>query len=191
MSNHPTNPDRGPDHVPDRAEINRRNAQHSTGPVTPGGQKRSLMNGLRHGLYSREVVLPGEDRDAYDDFLARLRTDLQPKGMVEDELVVRASELWWRLGRAAAIEAGLLNPDWSRDPRAQRRLSGGGPLVDTFRVAIDDTDTLDRLGRYEARLERALSRTLNTLTKMQDTRRKYAREMNRKSRTSKNSTIEK
>lgn len=156
-------------------EANRANAQHSTGPRTPDGQARSAFNGLRHGLFARDVVLPGEDRAAYDDFLKRLNADLRPVGMVEKELLNRAAALWWRLGRTAAIEAGLLNPDWSNDPRAARRLTGGGPLVDAFRVALDDTRTLDVLGRYEGRLERALTRTLATFSRVQEARLKKQR----------------
>lgn len=158
--------------TPRQIEANRLNAQRSTGPNTPGGRARSAFNGLRHGLYAREVVLPGEDREAYDCFLVRLKADMHPRGAVERGLLNMIADLWWRLGRSASIEAGLLNPGWSLDPRAEQRLSGGGPLVDTFRVALDDTKTLDALSRYEGRLERALARALNTFANMQNTRLK-------------------
>ncbi|MFC1673976.1 hypothetical protein ACFL12_07520 [Pseudomonadota bacterium] len=182
-----------PTTTPAQIAANRRNAQRSTGPRTDAGKARSSFNGLRHGLYARDVVLPGEDRAAFDDLLDRLAADLAPEGAVEDELVRTAASLWWRLGRSAAIEAGLLNPGWSEDPRAQNRDTGGGPLVDTFRVALDDTKTLDCLGRYEARLGRALSRTLSTLERMQAARRRRALEQKsgRKSQPSKSRGIEK
>lgn len=166
--------------TPRQIEANRANARHSTGPATPGGQARSAFNGLRHGLFAREVVLPGEDRAAYDNFVRKLNADLRPRGVVEKELLNRAAALWWRLGRTAAIEAGLLNPDWSNDPRAARHLTGGGPLVDAFRVAIDDTKTLDRLGRYEGRLERALTRTLTTFSRLREARLKEQRKRSEK-----------
>ena len=134
----------------------------------------STFNALKHGLYARTVVLPGEDRAAYDELLTNLRRDLKPVGQLEDGLVARAADLWWRLGRTAAIEAGLLSPAWSGDPRAERRLSGGGPLVDGFRVALDDTKTLDQLGRYEGRLERALARTLRLVKDAQTARLRAA-----------------
>ena len=87
---------------------NRENAQRSTGPKTPGGKARSAFNGLNHGLFARDVVLAGEDREAYDALLDAMFTDLAPQGDVEEGLARRAADLWWRLGRTAAIEAGFL-----------------------------------------------------------------------------------
>lgn len=162
--------------TPEQIAANRANARKSTGPTTDRGQGHSAFNALRHGLFARDVVLPGEDRALFDDLLASLRADLKPKGRLEESLVARAADIWWRLGRSAAIEAGLLNPDWSSDPRAAYRASGGGPIVDTFRVALDDTKTLDQLGRYEGRLDRALARTLDLLDRAQS-RRKRAEEV--------------
>ena len=52
-------------------EANRRNAALSTGPKTPEGKAASSKNALKHGLTAVEVLLPNEDRDAYD---ARLQT---------------------------------------------------------------------------------------------------------------------
>jgi hypothetical protein len=55
----------------DAFEANRRNAAHSTGPKTPEGKAASSKNALKHGLTATEILLPHEDRDAYD---ARLQT---------------------------------------------------------------------------------------------------------------------
>ena len=50
----------------DRAEINRRNAQKSTGPRTPEGKARSRFNAVKHGCRARLPILPGEDPEAYE-----------------------------------------------------------------------------------------------------------------------------
>ena len=47
-----------------RAERNRRNAQHSTGPRTPEGRACSAQNATKHGLYAKSLVIRGEDPDA-------------------------------------------------------------------------------------------------------------------------------
>lgn len=155
---------------PRQIAANRLNAAKSTGPASAAGGARSSFNALHHGLFAKDVVLPGEDRAAYDELFASLCADLSPVGPMEQGMVKRAADIWWRLGRTAAIEAGLLSPDWSGDPRAEHKRTGGGPLVDGFRIAMDEAETLDRLGRYEARLERALARTLGLFTRMRDSR---------------------
>ena len=161
-----------PPHARRRVEANRLNAQHSTGPQSDGGKSRSSYNSLKHGLYARDVGLPGEDLEAFDGLLTSMMAELKPQGRAEEGLLRRAADIWWRLGRTAAIEAGLLNPAWSIDPRAERTYTGGGHIVDGFRVALDETKTLDQLGRYEARLERALKRTFDLLFQMQAQRRR-------------------
>jgi len=175
---------------PRQIAANRRNAAHSTGPTGVGGAARASYNALRHGLYTKDVVLVGEDRAAYDELLASLKTDLHPGGPVEEGLVRRIADIWWRLGRMAAIEAGLLSPDWSGDPRAAHKITGGGPLIDGFRVALDEAATLDRLGRYEGRLERALARTMGLFSRMRDGRLRGARK-NAKKRPQKTQPFEK
>jgi hypothetical protein len=45
---------------------NQANACHSTGPRTPGGKFAVRLNAFRHGFLARDVVLPGEDADAFE-----------------------------------------------------------------------------------------------------------------------------
>lgn len=47
-----------------RAEINRQNAQKSTGPRTEEGKARARRNALRHGLRAETLALPNEDAAA-------------------------------------------------------------------------------------------------------------------------------
>jgi hypothetical protein len=47
-----------------KAHANRRNALKSTGPKTPEGKAAVRLNALRHGLLSKEPLLPGEDEEA-------------------------------------------------------------------------------------------------------------------------------
>src|SRR5829696_4299585 len=45
-------------------QANRRNALMSTGPKTPQGKAAARHNALRHGLLSREMLVPGEEEAA-------------------------------------------------------------------------------------------------------------------------------
>jgi hypothetical protein len=43
-----------------QAEANRQNAKKSTGPRTPAGKAVVALNGMKHGLLSRESLVKGE-----------------------------------------------------------------------------------------------------------------------------------
>jgi hypothetical protein len=84
--------------TPSRAEINRRNAQMSTGPRSPSGKQRVKFNALKHGLRAKTIVLPGEE----GTFNARLDAwtiDLQPRGEADRFLVARAVGVSLQLDR--------------------------------------------------------------------------------------------
>ena len=88
---------------------NRANALRSTGPKTPEGKAVVRLNALQHGLLAREVVLPGEDADAFEDLWNRVRTSLSPEGPVEEFLVDRVVNGMWRLRRSERAETALLH----------------------------------------------------------------------------------
>jgi hypothetical protein len=89
---------------------NQANARRSTGPKTPKGKAVVRLNALRHGLLTRDLVLPGEDADAFEDLLNQIRADLLPVGPIEELLADRVVNTLWRLGRLARAETALF--DW-------------------------------------------------------------------------------
>jgi hypothetical protein len=93
-----------------QAAANRVNARHSTGPKTQKGKAAVRLNALRHGLLTLDVVLPGEDADAFEDLLNQVRADLSPVGPIEELLADRVGYFMWRLGRLARAETALF--DW-------------------------------------------------------------------------------
>ncbi len=88
-------------------QANRRNALESTGPKTPDGKAAVRLNALKHGLLSRETLLPGEDEEALRELGKRLRDELQPVGELENLLVDRIISAYWRLRRLGRVEAGI------------------------------------------------------------------------------------
>jgi hypothetical protein len=92
----------------DRAEVNRANAQHSTGPKTDSGKQRSSLNALRHGLTSRIVVMPNEDLEAYQAHLQTFLDEYQPQGATKAHLVQILADTSWRQNRIVAVEANVL-----------------------------------------------------------------------------------
>jgi hypothetical protein len=90
-----------------KAEANRENALKSTGPKTPEGKSAVRHNALKHGLFSEQVLLPGEDEDAFRELSEHLRAELQPVGYMESLLVERIIAAYWRLLRLGRVEAGI------------------------------------------------------------------------------------
>jgi hypothetical protein len=88
-------------------EANRRNAQKSTGPITPEGKLRSRRNAVRHGLTAETVIGALEDAEDYKTFEAAIIADYDAQSAIERELVLRLASLLWRLRRATTIETGL------------------------------------------------------------------------------------
>ena len=76
-----------------------------TGPNTPEGKARSSANAIKHGLTSRHVVLPGENRAEFDALVARLIEEHQAKDTLEIEIIHEIAGCIWRLDRARKAES--------------------------------------------------------------------------------------
>lgn len=90
-----------------RVEANRRNAQLSTGPRTPDGKARSSQNGVTLGLYSKQLLLAGEDPQQLQQLRDGLVASLQPADVFEELLVDRIVSAAWKLQRLARAEQVL------------------------------------------------------------------------------------
>src|SRR5256885_12360613 len=92
-----------------RAEINRQNAAHSTGPVTTTGKARASLNALRHALTGQTVVLPSDDMAAYRESCRVLHAELKPVRTLETNAVQTIADTYWRLNRIRAMENNLFS----------------------------------------------------------------------------------
>jgi hypothetical protein len=91
-----------------KAEANRRNALHSTGPKTGDGVLACKNNALRHGLRAVQTLVPGEDPDEWAVHREAVVADLRPEGAVELALAEDVAVKLWRLGRVVRFEADLI-----------------------------------------------------------------------------------
>jgi hypothetical protein len=90
---------------------NRANAQKSTGPKSEEGKTSSSRNSFKHGLYSKQLVISGEDAAALDSLKADLRAEHQPVNETEEILVNEMAEQFWRLRRTRLFEASVLDSE--------------------------------------------------------------------------------
>src|SRR5215218_10555385 len=174
-----------------KAQANRQNALKSTGPKTPEGKAAVRLNALRHGILSREILLPGEDEEALRELGEHLRAELQPGGELENLLVDRIISAYWRLRRLGRVETGIFA--WERSEelaeRAEREAQGYKSNKDEDLMRVIGITITDKKGHEEA-----LSRARRMRSEQEDETatlgRTFARDANRANAFSKLSRYE-
>jgi hypothetical protein len=87
----------------ERAEINRRNAQKSTGPRTAEGKDVSRFNATKHGLTAKSELLPAEDPREFMERRQRLLDDLKPRNELEAVQIGQIAAHVWRSDRGDRV----------------------------------------------------------------------------------------
>ena len=128
-----------------RAEVNKANSQHSTGPKSPEGKQRSAQNALRHGLTAQQAVLPTEDPAAYQLHLDSFTDHYDPQGPTEVHLVQVLADTSWRQNRIISLESSV--------------------------IAEGDLKGLANLSLHSQRLSRQFERTVAQLNDLQQVRK--------------------
>ena len=131
---------------------NQATAQRSTGPVTPPGKARVSQNALRHGLTAKHLVIRADEHEEFRGFEPSLLDELAPQGGIETLTFHELLHAARNLHRFRRIEA---------------ELSSRGP--EDF-ASPENTAAADRLGRYQARAQRAYYRALAELRTLQTNR---------------------
>jgi hypothetical protein len=154
-----------------RTEINRNNAQHSTGPKTEAGKQRSALNALRHGLTGQIIVLPAEDMEAYQRHVQSFTNEYRPKGPTETQLVQSLADAAWRQNRVFALETNLLTHDIIYEDFPNHESTHEMREAVAIAAALDShTRALANLSIHGQRLARQFERTLALLQQLQSTR---------------------
>ncbi len=153
-----------------RREINRANAQHSTGPKTEAGKKSSSLNALRHGLTGQIVVMPTEDLAAYQLHLASFTDEYNPKGATEANLVQALADASWRLNRVAALETNLLTLGTTQASPVTDAPQQIQDAMSTVAALESQSKALSNLSLHSQRLSRQFERTVTQLRDLQEAR---------------------
>jgi len=138
-----------------RAQINRENAQKSTGPQTPAGKAASSRNALKEGFSASFAIVAPEDQQYYDEFLIKLREELQPQGVQEEDLFRRISLASWNIRRIEKLTCALYE-ETGADP-----LASDDPAIVT---------KLERYTRHQTLNERSYYRGIKHLRLLQESR---------------------
>jgi hypothetical protein len=153
---------------PARIKANHKNATRSTGPRTKEGKARISLNGLSHGLTGQTVLMPYEDREQYEAFIAETIAGFEAESDTELQLVAEVADDQWRLKRARAIEEGMFASG----------LEGDDPVTAAFnqaRAFLDGIDEIALLNLYATRIRRNIDKNLAEFDSLR-AERKAARE---------------
>ncbi len=136
--------------VSHRAEINRQNAQHSTGPRSSQGKLASSRNSLKHGLSTGHLIIPGEDPAAFESLRNDLIEEHQPANPTEELLLNEMAQSYWLEQRAIRLQ----NECFTANGVDEKRLS--------------------LFLRYQTTYNRGFHKALNTLLRLKQSARKQA-----------------
>jgi hypothetical protein len=156
-------------------EINRANAQKSSGPTSRLGKQRSSMNAMKHNLSGQHLLLLDTEAEAYNRMAASMLIDLKPKSEPERQIAQKIIDINFRLNRLTAIENNLFSfglaaneTDTAHDDRLE-------VMAAQTRAWMERSTYLDTLGRYEARLSRQLLKYQEEFERLQTVRKEQER----------------
>jgi hypothetical protein len=167
---------------------NRRNSQKSTGPKTATGKKRVSENAIKHGFYSKWLLIQHPDgkesQGEYDDFYAGVRKHYQPDGWLEELCADKIAAWSWRLRRLIRCESGQihralaehsyeLQQSKADDLAESESAPSSNPEMDamTDHLFLPEKDELEKMLRYEAMINRQLNHALAELERVQARRK--------------------
>ena len=155
-----------------RAEINRKNAQNSTGPTSESGKRTSALNGIKHGLTGQRLLLLPHEVEPYQRITTAFRSDYNPQTELEFQLVQHIVDCNMRLHRIAAIENNMfavgvienIREDVHHDDTTEA-------VVAQTRAWMKQADSFEKLGRHEGRISRQLLKYTAEMDRVQTLRK--------------------
>jgi len=105
---------------------NQRNAAKSTGPKTAAGKRTVRLNALKHGLYSRELVVSDQDKPDFELLRKSIRMQLAPGTALQDIALEQVVACVWRSRLALRLEMSRLKAHLTTDSET----NDTGPLRD-------------------------------------------------------------
>ncbi|MDE3055574.1 MAG: hypothetical protein KGI80_02610 [Verrucomicrobiota bacterium] len=115
---------------------NQQNAKASTGPVSLHGKTIVATNAVKHGIFSKDLIIPsGPGRESqleYEELLNNLTGCLVPQNQMESLLVEKIAIDFWRLRRVLRFESGSIMRHFEK------------LLSDFYSYGKDTTASIDR-----------------------------------------------
>ncbi len=145
-------------------KANRLNAQQSTGPKTNEGKAMVSQNAVKHGVFSKHILLDGESQKEFEALAMEFYEQFHPQSFLGNLILERALAAAWRLSRITQMESMLIN-------HVTRSAFNDGGITDVLSGPMGDRLAL--LSRYEITLEKILFRSLDELRTTQNSQTTY------------------
>jgi len=146
--------------------------RHGGGPRTPAGRARSSLNGLKHGLCARTVLLPNDDPAVYLRFCKQILDYWKPANAMEQSIAQLIANDCWRLERSNTHEQGFMALGHGGQPGEvvcqDAVIHAAITEAGTFR---DNPQAFATLSIYEQRITRSIHKNMKVLQEMQKERK--------------------
>jgi hypothetical protein len=138
-------------------QANRNNAQLSTGARTEQGRERSAVNATRHGFCGQHLIVPVEEKEAYENHTIAVVEQYQPRTHQEASLIQQYADMQWTLHQINVLQINVM----SMLNAATSKLMKDGADFDTMNASLAPFyKQIGTLGVYEQRKRRAAQETL-------------------------------
>lgn len=169
-----------------KIEANRQNALKSTGPRTDVGKRTVARNALKHGFFSKYLLITDpdgkEDPAEYQDQCAALCEHYQPLTVLEVYWVEKISALTWRLRRLIRVESGQIARALAEHRHEIKQAAEDSEELELKAVSSSEIDSItdhlflpskeesDKLLRYEVMFNKQLNHATAELERLQSRR---------------------
>jgi hypothetical protein len=144
------------------------NAQHSTGPRTDEGKKRSSLNGMRHGLTGQIHITTDAERAALESFTKGIVDSLAPSDPLESQIAQTIAEDYWRLNRGRAIENNILALGYlGEDGNIITEHDQNHTALAAARTFMENPNAFRLISLYAQRTNRDIQKNITLLKQLQ------------------------
>ena len=158
-----------------KSESARANGAKSRGPITLEGKLASSQNAAQHGIFSRTMVLQCESQLRFEQVLAELKDQVQPRNATESGYVEIMAIARWRQMRVWAVQKTAIELEMARLESAQAE-SANDPAADAAGLTpvvlatlayqtLSGNSFLDKLHRYETSYDRQFAKARAAIQK--------------------------
>lgn len=123
----------------------------SGGPKSSEGKAISSRNALNTGVYSTQIILPGESEEEFRELEQQLFDDFRPEGVAEAMMVHDLAVIAWKKRRLMRIEHVVMMGQLQAPISAEEFFEAGLPRREEFKWALENLDFLndENLEMYE------------------------------------------